>query len=99
MMKKSILIALTLLAIGSLAQANQTCEVVDQSGSLDSWYCRYSDFKIRCYADVKYTDGSTDTIWDGTDSDGSVADTGTCYQSYMDCWSSGQGRVNPSCEW
>jgi hypothetical protein len=57
------------------------CKVVDQSGTIESWECRNSTGKIRCYADVQYENGTKLRIWGG------------CYDSYGDCWGSGEGKV------
>ena len=59
-----------------------SCRVIDQSGTLDSWACRNSPHKIRCYADIELENGSRTTVYGG------------CYPSYSDCWSLGEGAVN-----
>ena len=58
------------------------CTVNDQDGTLDSWACRDSDGKIRCYADVN-ANGSSFRVYGG------------CFASYSDCWWNGAGAVNP----
>lgn len=58
------------------------CRVKDQSGSLEPWECRNSTTgNIRCYADVEYENGTRLRIWGG------------CYDSYSDCWGTGDGAV------
>lgn len=62
------------------------CTLVDQSGSMEPWECRDSKTgNIRCYADVKYANGTNMRVWGG------------CFDSYSDCWWNGDGAVDP-CE-
>ncbi|MCX5786415.1 MAG: hypothetical protein NTX59_12075 [Elusimicrobia bacterium] len=58
------------------------CTVKDQDGTLDSWACRDSEGKMRCYADVT-ANGSSFRVYGG------------CFASFSDCWSTGPGAVNP----
>lgn len=67
-------------------QSIQQCRVTDQSGTLDSWFCRNSQVgKIRCYADIELEHGAKTRVWGG------------CVGTYSDCWFNGSGRVD-ACE-
>ena len=61
------------------------CTVTGQSGSIDSWACRNSDGKIRCYADVD-VNGKSFRVYGG------------CVSSYSACWASGAGAVVSPCD-
>lgn len=97
--KQFFIFGLVLLAISSIAYADQSCEVLDNDGTIDGLFCRNSEFKIRCFADVKYADGSTGSVFSGTSEAGDSIDIdkNTCYQSYSDCWTFGIGAVKPVC--
>lgn len=72
----------------SVAMAHQRCEIKEQDGSGEGMWCHNhdQDGSIRCYAEVKYTDGVEAKIWGDE-----------CYGGFADCWSSGKGAVEPKC--
>ena len=85
----NMLAATALIFFGTTALAQETidysfqqCRVVDQSGSIDSWACRKSDGKIRCYADIELEGGAKTRVWGG------------CASTYSDCWAFGDSRVD-----
>ena len=69
---------------GSVA-VRASCSIVDQSGTLDSFACRNSEGKTRCYADID-VDGTPFRVYGG------------CYPTHMDCWSNGVGAVKDPCD-
>lgn len=73
-----------LLALNTSVALSHSCQVKDQSGTLDISGCSQSSSKIRCYADTDFGDGRVQRIWGQG-----------CYSSYSDCWFSGTGRVDP----
>lgn len=70
------------------AIAEEGCKITEQSGSAEAMWCANHNQTgtIRCYAEVRYTDGDINKIWGDA-----------CYDSYADCWSSGKGGVEPRC--
>ena len=65
--------------------AGRGCTVTDQNGDIDSWACRDSEGKIRCYADVN-VNGNSFRI------------NGGCAASFSDCWSNGASAVKDPCD-
>lgn len=66
----------------------ERCTIKEQDGSGEGMWCMNhdQDGSIRCYAEVKYTDGAKAKIWGDS-----------CYSGYSDCWDSGRGAVEPEC--
>jgi len=63
-------------------QPGDTCQVTNQSATIDSWACRDAKGSWRCYADAKIN-GSAVRIYGG------------CTDSMSECWSSGALAVDP----
>jgi len=63
-----------------------SCSIEDQSGTIDVSFCSGQSNSIRCYAEVEFENGSESKIMGGV-----------CVDSFSDCWSSGEYRVEPAC--
>jgi hypothetical protein len=79
-------ILITLISTSALA--HRSCKITEQDGSGEGAWCQSHNQEgtIRCYAQVKYSDGEEKKIWGDN-----------CYSSFSDCWSSGKGDVEPKC--
>lgn len=67
---------------GQARTQSLSCEVEDQGGQVDA-NCGY-ETPIRCYANIRFEDGSTATVYGSQ-----------CWDNLGDCNSIGAGRVDP----